>query len=89
MVSVSYRYLLACGAAAPVFSRDTSRSFLMMYPIPQYRRTVKMRTVLPVEWFNLLAVMLVKWMGRFAKGASATADASRLNAEANAALCLA
>lgn len=24
---VSYRYLLACGASAPVFSRDTSRSF--------------------------------------------------------------
>ena len=36
-----------------------------------------MRTVLPV-----------KRMGRFVKGASATADASRLNAEANAALCL-
>ena len=34
------------------------------------------------------AVLPVRWMGRFVKEASATADASRLNAEANAMLCL-
>ncbi len=47
-----------------------------------------MWTVLLDKWFGFLTVMPVEWMGRFVKGALATADASRLKAEANAALCL-